>query len=76
MEKAIDSVLEQKFHDWELIIIDDGSQDNTKSILKKYADKPKVKMIYQENKGLTVTNNIALRISAGEYIIRDRKSVV
>ena len=70
LEKAVDSVLEQKFLDWELIIIDDGSTDNTKEILQKYEHQQKIQIIYQENKGLTVANNIALRLAKGEYIMR------
>lgn len=70
LNQAINSVLNQKFSDWELIVIDDGSTDNTRDILRAYENNHKIKIIYQENKGLTITNNIALRISNGEYIIR------
>lgn len=70
LTKAIQSVLDQKFNDWELIVIDDGSRDNTREILRKFEHQAKIKIIYQENKGLTITNNIALRIANGEYIIR------
>ena len=70
VKKAIDSVLAQKFNDWELIVINDGSTDNTKEILKKYSSHGKIKVIHQEKKGLAVTNNIALRLSRGEYIMR------
>ncbi len=70
VENAIESVLKQKYHDWELIVIDDGSRDNTRAVLKRYGHHPSIKIIFQENKGLTVTNNIALRLSKGEYIMR------
>lgn len=70
IEEAIQSVIKQKFSDWELIIINDGSTDNTASVLKKHKDNPKVRIIEQENKGLAVSNNIALRISNGKYLIR------
>jgi len=70
LEKAITSILNQTTDDWELIIINDGSTDNTKSILKKYKDHPQIKVINQENKGLNVTNNIALRLASGKYIMR------
>ena len=68
--RAIESVVNQKFDDWELIVIDDGSTDNTTMVLKEFTDHPKIKIIHQEKKGLTVTNNIALRLSQGKYIIR------
>lgn len=68
--KAIESVLSQTYTDYELIIIDDGSTDNSKDIIKKYQDKKNIYTIFQENKGLNVSNNIALNFSRGKYIIR------
>ena len=70
VEKAVQSVLIQTMDEWELIIINDGSTDNTMDVLKKYQDHPKIRVIDQENKGLNVTNNIALRLSSGKYIMR------
>lgn len=70
IEKAIESIFSQTITDWELIVIDDGSTDNTIDVLSKYKDHPKVRIIEQENKGLNVTNNIALRLSNGKYIMR------
>ncbi len=68
--EAINSVLKQTMTDWELIVIDDGSQDNTKEILHKFRDHPGIRIIEQENRGLNVTNNIALRLANGKYIMR------
>ena len=68
--KAIESVLRQTMPNWELIIINDGSTDNTKDVLKNYQSHPQIRIIDQENKGLNVTNNIALRLAKGKYIIR------
>jgi len=70
LKKAIDSVLAQSCHDFELLIIDDGSTDDSKKIIGSYGSNPKVKIIYQHNKGLNVTNNIAIRAAVGKYIIR------
>ena len=70
IEKAIQSVLNQTMRDWELIIINDGSTDNTSDILKKYEHHPKIRITEQENRGLTVSNNIALRLCNGEYLLR------
>lgn len=70
VDKAIQSVLKQTMSDWELIIIDDGSTDNTNEVLAKYRGHSKVRIIEQENKGLNVTNNIALRLANGKYIMR------
>ncbi|MFH1868828.1 MAG: glycosyltransferase [Candidatus Omnitrophota bacterium] len=70
LRKAIDTVLSQTMQDFELIIIDDGSKDNSQEIIKEYENKKGVRAIYQRNKGLNVSNNIALRSARGKFIIR------
>lgn len=70
IKKAIDSVLNQKYQDFELIIIDDGSTDDSRTIIEKYRGNSKVNIIYQKNKGLNVTNNIAIKLSRGKFIMR------
>ena len=70
LKESIESVLSQSYKDFELIIIDDGSSDNSKDILASYENNPNIKIIYQNNKGLTISNNIALKLSRGEFIIR------
>lgn len=70
IESAITSVLSQTINNYELIIIDDGSSDNSKEIIEKFMQHEKVYVIYQKNKGLNVTNNIAIRASKGKYIMR------
>ncbi len=70
IEKAIRSVLKQTMTDWELIIVDDGSTDNTMDIIREFNNDSRIRIIEQENKGLNVTNNIALRLATGKYIMR------
>ncbi|WKN31467.1 glycosyltransferase [Porifericola rhodea] len=70
ISQAVESVLQQTLDDFEIIIIDDGSTDNSRELIEAYADNPKIKVIFQKNKGLNVTNNIALRVSNGKYIMR------
>lgn len=70
IKKAVDSVLSQSLQDFELIIIDDGSEDHSKEIIETYASYEHVTIIYQKNKGLNVTNNIALKSAQGKYIMR------
>ena len=70
IDQAIKSVLSQTFKDFELIIIDDGSKDNSKKIIDKYKTNKKIRIIYQKNRGLNISNNIALKLSKGKYIIR------
>ncbi|MBI3126023.1 MAG: glycosyltransferase family 2 protein [Candidatus Tectomicrobia bacterium] len=70
LDRAVQSVLAQTMEDWELIIVDDGSTDDTPEILGRYRSHPKIRILEQENKGLNVTNNIALRLAMGEYMMR------
>ena len=71
LKKAVESVLNQSFKDFELIIVDDGSTDNTKEILKEYESKEKIRIIsHPENRGLIVSSIEAINASKGEYIIR------
>lgn len=68
--KSINSVLRQTFKDFELIIIDDGSNDNSKKILKNYFKNKKIKIIIQKNKGLIRSSNIAIKLATGRFIMR------
>ena len=70
LDAAIQSVLKQTMDDWELIVIDDGSTDNTSEILAPYGTHPKIRIFEQENRGLSFTNNVALRVARGEYLMR------
>jgi CMP-N-acetylneuraminic acid synthetase len=70
LRQSIESVLRQKYSDFELIILDDGSTDESAAILDLYEGNPKIRIVRQENKGLTVSNNIALRLARGKYLIR------
>lgn len=63
---CIDSILEQTYQNFELIIVDDGSNDSTKDILQRYYDK--IKIIRQENKGVSAARNNGLKIAKGDYI--------
>lgn len=63
---AIDSVLAQTFKDFEIIVVDDGSTDNTKDILNKYSDN--IKYYYQDNKGPASARNLGIKNAIGSYI--------
>lgn len=63
---AIDSVLAQTFKDFEIIVVDDGSTDNTKDILNKYSDN--IKYYYQDNKGPASARNLGIKNASGSYI--------
>lgn len=64
--KAIDSVLKQTMQDFELLVIDDGSQDNTGKDLEMYRDK--IRYYYKENGGGSSARNYAVRRAIGRYI--------
>ena len=70
IREAIESVLDQTLQDFELLIIDDGSTDNSREIIEQYAGDERISIIYQENSGLNITNNVALKASLGKYIVR------
>lgn len=66
--EAIDSVLSQTYQPLEIIVVDDGSTDNTKESLKSYIENRKIKYFYQENKGPSSARNKGIREAHGEYI--------
>ncbi|PTM05442.1 MAG: hypothetical protein DA405_03855 [Bacteroidetes bacterium] len=70
IEQSVASVLNQTLEDFELIIIDDGSTDNSKEIIEQYRPLEGVTIIYQQNKGLNITNNVAMRVAKGKYLMR------
>lgn len=70
IEQAIKSVITQTYRDYELIIIDDGSKDNSRSIIEKYTKNNSIYVVYQKNKGLNASNNVALDLARGQYIVR------
>jgi glycosyltransferase involved in cell wall biosynthesis len=69
LRQAIDSILNQSFADFELIIIDDGSTDNSGETIATYTDQ-RIKAFHQENQGLMATLNRGLGLTQGEYIAR------
>jgi teichuronic acid biosynthesis glycosyltransferase TuaG len=65
---SIESVLKQTYTNWELIIVNDCSTDNTSEIVKSYAN-THIKMLrLNENKGISTARNVGARIASGEYI--------
>jgi glycosyltransferase involved in cell wall biosynthesis len=68
VKESINSVLSQTYKDFELIIIDDGSEDGTKKIVSKYTSDARVKYLYQDNAGQPKAKNRGIRESRGEFI--------
>lgn len=71
LEEAIESLLKQTFHDFQLICVDDGSDDlRTKEILEKYSSYPQVEIVHEaENHGAGEARNIGFRYAYGKYVI-------
>lgn len=67
--RAVDNALAQSFSDLEIIVVDDGSKDNTAGIIDWYAEKyPNVLVIHKENGGAAVARNTGIEAANGEYI--------
>jgi len=67
LKRTIDSILTQTFKDFELIIVDDGSTDNTRGLIEAYNDN-RIVYIHQGNSGCCAAKNIGLHNAKGEYI--------
>ena len=67
IDVAIQSVLDQTSSNWELIIVDDGSTDDTKEVVEQFND-PRIKYVYQENQERSAARNRGILVSNGEWI--------
>jgi glycosyltransferase involved in cell wall biosynthesis len=66
---AIESVLAQTYKNFEFIIVDDGSEDNSRKLIESYAEKDsRIKYLYQENQRQSVARNYALSVAKGDFI--------
>ncbi|MBO6271731.1 glycosyltransferase family 2 protein [bacterium] len=69
ISKCLNSILKQVYKNWECIIINDGSTDNSLAICKEYQNKDKrFKIFTTENKGVSAARNKGIKESTGEYI--------
>ena len=69
IEKCLDSVVNQTIDDMEIIIVNDGSKDQSKQKIERYLEKyPKIKYLEKENGGLSDARNYGLKFATGEYV--------
>ncbi len=69
LPRCLDSILNQTYNNLEVIVISDGSTDNTNEIITEYAKKdPRIVPIFKENSGVSDTRNKGLDIASGDYI--------
>jgi len=67
--KAIESIMAQTFQDWELLIVDDGSTDDTRSLVADYQTRcPAIRYLWQENRKQAVARNHGIRVARGRYL--------
>lgn len=68
LPKAIGSIQRQTYTHWELVIVDDGSTDNTAEIVKPYLADVRIKYIYQQNAERSAARNNGIKSATGDYI--------
>lgn len=72
LPEAVSSVLAQTFRDWELVIVDDGSTDNTvevtQALIGRHPDR-RIRLVQQSNAGVSAARNTGIEASTGRYIL-------
>lgn len=70
LEKCVESVLKQNFNDYEIILINDGSSDDSDELCDFYKNKRRnIKVMHKNNEGLSMARNDGMKIADGEYIV-------
>jgi glycosyltransferase involved in cell wall biosynthesis len=68
LSRAIVSVINQSFSDWELVLVDDGSTDHTKEVVLSYSDS-RIKYLCQENKGVCAARNFGVKNATADFLV-------
>lgn len=69
MPRALESVTAQQFREWELVIVDDGSTDNTKEVVRTYLGDNRITYQWQKNRELNGARNTGITLANGQYLI-------
>ena len=68
IEACLDSLLKQTYSNFEIIVIDDGSTDNTATVLQKFSHHQNIRLHHQANSGISATRNQGLKLASGEFV--------
>lgn len=66
--EAIKSVQNQRYPNWELLVVDDGSTDDTQSVLATFSHDPRIQILFQPNRGQAAARNLGLKHARGDWI--------
>ena len=69
LNKCVDSILDQSYQNIEVILVDDGSPDNSGKLCDEYVTNQRVKVIHQKNMGLSGARNTGIENSTGDYLM-------
>ena len=70
LAEALESVLQQTFTDWEMVLVDDGSRDRSAQICDEYCEKePRIRCIHKDNEGVAIARKTGVLSAEGEYIV-------
>lgn len=70
LKRCLNSILEQEYQDYEIILVNDGSKDNSEKVILEYSEKSnKIKYFSKENSGVADTRNFGIEKATGDYIV-------
>lgn len=67
--RTIESVIRQTYKDWELLIIDDGSNDGSDQVVRQYISDKRIRYIYKSNGGVSLARNMGIQMAKGEWLL-------